>query len=136
MTTSLTQVSELLRLVDEHGPDVEAVGEELDAWDEARMRPWVEDHIAMDHAQARRWAGDDVDLAGRLPSDVIMMAASQDPSIGEAVGPYLSMQALPSALRTVEEQARAVYRTGWRPQPDPGPSREELADIVATAVPA
>jgi hypothetical protein len=46
------------------------------------------------------------------------------------------MQALPSALRTVEEQARAVYRTGWRPQPDPGPSREELADIVATAVPA
>ena len=136
LTTSLTQVSELLRLVDEHGPDVEAVGEDLDAWDEARMRPWVEDHIAMDHAQARRWAGDDVDLAGRLPSDVIMMAASQDPSIGEAVGPYLSMQALPSALRTVEEQARAVYRTGWRPQPDPGPSREELADIVATAVPA
>ncbi len=136
VTTSLTQVSELLRLIDVHGPDVEAVGEELDAWDEARMRPWVEDHIAMDHAQARRWAGDDIDLSGHLPSDVIMMAAAQDPSIGEAIGPYVSMQALPSVLGTVEERARAVYRSGWRPQPDPGPSREELADIVATAVPA
>jgi len=135
VATSLTQVSELLRLIDVHGADVEAVGEELDAWDEARMRPWVEDHIAMDHAQARRWAGDDIDLAGHLPSDVIMMAAAQDPSIGEAIGPYVSMQALPSVLGTVEERARAVYRSGWRPQPDPGPSREELADIVATAVP-
>ena len=135
VATSLTQVSELLRLIDVHGADVEAVGEELDAWDEARMRPWVEDHIAMDHAQARRWAGDDIDLAGHLPSDVIMMAAAQDPSIGEAIGPYVSMQALPSVLGTVEERARAVYRSGWRPQPDAGPSREELADIVATAVP-
>ena len=136
LTTSLTQVSELLRLVDVHGSDVEAIGEELDTWDEARMRPWVEDHITMDHAHARRWAGDDIDLSARLPSDVIMMAAAQDPSIGEAVGPYLSMQALPSSLGAVEDRARAVYRTGWRPQPDPGPTRDALADVVAAAVPA
>ena len=135
VTTSLAQVAELLRLVDEHGCDVESVGESLDDWDRAQMRPWVEDHIMMDHAQARRWAGDDVDLVGRLPSDVIMSAASQDPSIGEAIGPYASMQALPSVLTTVEEKARAVYRTGWRPQPDPGPTHDELADLVAAAVP-
>jgi hypothetical protein len=136
IATSLIQVAQLLRLVDEHGSDVVAVGEELDAYDEARMRPWVEDHIAMDHAQARRWAGDDIDLAGHLPSDLIMTAASQDPSIGEAIGPYASMEALPSALGTVEERARAVYRTGWRPQPDPGPTSDELAELVAAAVPS
>ena len=136
LTTSLTQVSELLRLVDVHGRDVEAIGGELDTWDEAGMRPWVEDHITMDHALARRWAGDDIDLSARLPSDVIMMAAAQDPSIGAAVGPYVSMQALPSSLGAVEERARAVYRTGWRPQPEPGPTRDALADVVAAAVPA
>lgn len=136
ITTSLTQVAELLRLVDEHGADVEAVGEALDDWDRTQMRPWVEDHIMMDHSQVRRWAGDDIDLAGRLPSDLIMTAAAQDPSIGEAIGPYVSMQALPSALAAVEEKARAVYRTGWRPQPDPGPTHDELADLVAAAVPS
>ena len=133
LATSLTQVGELLRLVDEHGEDVVAIGDELDAWDEAQMRPWVEDHITMDHALARRWAGDDIDLSARLPSDVIIMAAAQDPSIGAAVGPYVSMHALPSSLAAVEDRARAVYRTGWRPPPDPGPSRDELADVVAAA---
>ncbi|WP_147062211.1 FAD-dependent oxidoreductase [Terrabacter aerolatus] len=134
LATSLTQVAELLRLVDEHGCDVQSVGEALDAWDEARMRPWVEDHIAMDHAQARRWAGDDIDLVGRLPSDLILAAAARDPSIGEVAGPYLSMQALPGVLDSVEERARAVYRSGWRPQTDPGPTHDELADVVAEAV--
>ncbi len=136
LTTSLMQVGELLCLVDVHGSDVEAIGEELDAWDEASMRPWVEDHVSMDHALARRWAGDDIDLSARLPSDVIMMAAAQDPAIGQALGPYLAMQALPSSLGEVEELARTVYRAGWRPPPDPGPSRDELADVVAAAVPA
>ncbi|GAA2496933.1 FAD-dependent oxidoreductase [Terrabacter carboxydivorans] len=135
IATSLTQVAQLLQLLDEHGSDVESVGEELDAFDETRMRPWVEDHMAIDHAQARRWAGDDIDLTRPLPSDLIMTAASQDPSIGEAVGPYVSMQALPSVLGTVEERARAVYRTGWRPRPDPGPTSQELAEVVAAAVP-
>ena len=134
VTTSLTQVVELLRLVDEHGSDVESIGEELDAWGEQRMRPWVEDHIAMDTAQARRWRGDDIDFSGRLPSDVILMAGVQDPAIEASGGPYLAMTALPASLDPVEPAARAVYETGWRPPPDPGPSKDELAEIVRRAV--
>ncbi|WP_083706945.1 FAD-dependent oxidoreductase [Intrasporangium flavum] len=136
ITTSLLQVAELLRLVDEHGTDLEAVACGLDAFGEERMRPWVEDHVQMDSAQARRWAGDDVDLSGPLPSDVIMMAADRDPSIGEAIGPYAAMAALPASLRVAEDRARAVYATGWRHPFDPGPTRGELAEVVARAVPA
>ena len=69
------------------------------------MLPWVEDHVSME----------------------------VDPSIGAAIGPYLTMTGLPSALDAVEPLARAVYETGWRPRPATGPNRAELAELVATA---
>jgi flavin-dependent dehydrogenase len=47
ITTSLLQAQEPLRLVDEHGDDVEAVGYAFDEWCATAMRPWVEDHVAM-----------------------------------------------------------------------------------------
>ena len=133
VTTSLLQVAELLRLVDEHDSDLEAVALALDTFGEEQMRPWVEDHVAMDTAQARRWAGHDIDFSRPLPSDLILMAAERDRSIDEVVGPYASMTALPSVLRTVEDRARAVYATGWRPSLDPGPTGAELAEVVARA---
>ena len=77
-----------------------------------------------------------IDLDGRLPSDLIMRAAVQDPSINQAIGPYVSMLGLPSCLDAVEPKAKAVYRSGWRPELTPGPSRAELADIASRAVPA
>ena len=46
------------------------------------MRPWVEDHMAMDDALARRWLGEDLDLSIPLPSDRILAAAQIDPNIG------------------------------------------------------
>ena len=46
------------------------------------------------------------------------------------------MVALPSSLDAVEPQAKAVYRTGWRPAPTEGPDRQQLAEIAAHAVPA
>lgn len=133
VTTSLQQVQELLRLVENHGADVEAIGQALDVWCRQQMRPWVEDHIRMDAAAVRRWAGEDVDLDRRLPSDLIMAAAAVDPRIATAIGPYLTMNALPSHLDPVEPLARDVYRTGWRPPYAPGPDRGELAGIVAAA---
>ena len=86
LATSLMQVRELLRLLDAHGPDLGAAGEEFDAWCEANMRPWVEDHVHMDHALRRRWAGEDVDLSERVPSDLIMAAMPADPRIGAGDG--------------------------------------------------
>jgi len=44
------------------------------------------------------------------------------------------MTALPASLRAVEPRARALYANGWRPSLAPGPSRDELAGIIRTAL--
>lgn len=135
ITTCYQQAAELLRLIDIHAGDGQAIGEEFDTWCEVRMRPWVEDHVRMDRAQADRWAGEDIDLTCRLPSDLIMAAAQVDPSIAQVFGPFLTMDGLPSCLDPVEPKAKAVYETGWRPAFAPGPTRRELAEIAAAAAP-
>jgi 2-polyprenyl-6-methoxyphenol hydroxylase-like FAD-dependent oxidoreductase len=140
ITTGMMQVRELLRLVDASTDDLE---EEFDAWCEANMRPWVEDHVHMDEASLRRWRGADLDLDERLPSDLIMAASQFGPEvqarIGPAAGAYLGMTALPSCLDPVEPVAREVYRSGWRAPYTPGPTRAELAalcrDVARDAVP-
>jgi hypothetical protein len=88
----------------------------------------------MDGDVVRRWEGGDVDLSRRLPSDLILAAAERDPEIGPATGGYLSMLQLPSSLDPVEPLARAVYESGWRPEPTPGPTRQELREVVAAAL--
>ena len=139
ITTSYLQAGRLLELIDEHTSgrgscDIDTVTAEFDDWCERNMRPWVEDHRRMDEALSRRWDGADIDLTGRLPSDLIMSAAAQDPSIGPAIAPYVTMQGLPSCLDEVEPRAKAVYRTGWRPPLADGPNRAELAEIANRAV--
>jgi len=134
VATTLLQAQQLLRLIDEHGTDAEAVGESFDAWCAEQIRPWVDDHVHMDESTQRRWAGQDVDLRRSLPSHLILAAAEADPAIRPAIGGYLAMTALPSSLRAVEPRARALYASGWRPRPAPGPSRHELTDIVRAAL--
>jgi hypothetical protein len=82
----------------------------------------------------RRWEGGGVDVARRLPSDLILAAAAKDPGIERATGGYLSMRELPACLDPVEPLARAVYESGWRPTFAPGPTRQELRDVVAAAL--
>jgi 2-polyprenyl-6-methoxyphenol hydroxylase-like FAD-dependent oxidoreductase len=142
LATTMLQVDELLRLLDAT-VDVAAsattsrltdVGEAFDAWTEANMRPWVEDHAIMDHALRRRWGGEDVDLyLPRLPSDLVMEASRVDERIGPAIGPYVAMRALPAVLDAVEPLARVVYESGWRPALAAGPNRRELSEIVDAA---
>jgi len=57
------------------------------------MRPWVEDHVAMDDYMRGRWEGGDIDLTKRLPSNLILEAAEADPAIASAIGPYLQIAA-------------------------------------------
>ena len=132
ITTSLQQARELLRRLDD-GADVEDVAVGFDTWCEAHMRPWVADHVRMDTAMLDRWAGRDVDLTRRLPSDLVMAAAQVEPAIGPASGPYLTMLAGPECLDAVEPLAAAVYRRGWRPPRAEGPTRDELAREVRSA---
>ena len=46
------------------------------------------------------------------------------------------MTELPETLRPAEPWARAVYQTGWRPAYAPGPTRDELVDVIRGAAPA
>ena len=127
------QARHLLALLDSEA-DPGLVGEPFDAWCEQNMLPWVADHVVMDGDAVRRWEGGDVDVTRRLPSDLILAAAERDPRIGPATGGYISMLRLPSCLDPVEPLARAVYESGWRPAFPPGPTRDELRDVVASAL--
>jgi 2-polyprenyl-6-methoxyphenol hydroxylase-like FAD-dependent oxidoreductase len=129
VATSLLQVAELLRLLDDE-PDVDAVAERYADWCDTTMQPWVVDHIEIDEGLARRWSGQDIDLEGRIPSDLVLEAAGQDPEIAAAVGPWASMTGLPASLDPVRDRARAVYAGGWRPPYAPGPSRDELVALL------
>ncbi len=134
VTTTLWQCEALLSLLDHDSADLAGAGRAFDAWSADTMRPWVEDHIHMDAARVGRWNGADVDLDAPLPSDLILAAAEVRPEIMQHAGGYLSMAALPASMRAAEPIARGVFAGGWRPAYSPGPSRDELAEIVTRAI--
>lgn len=127
------QVEALLRLLDE-GADPATVAEPFDAWCTANVEPWVADHVAVDGGMVRRWQGEDIDLGRPLTSDLIADALPAEPRIGPYAGGYFAMTALPETLRAAEPLARAVYESGWRPPYSPGPTRDELVEVVARAI--
>ena len=129
LATTFVQVRQLLVLLDTEA-DPRTVGEPFAAWCEENMLPWVLDHVHMDGDQVRRWQGGDVDLTRRLPSDLILAAAAEDPRIGAAIGGYLAMVAPPASLDPVEPLARTVYESGWRRAYSPGPTRDDLVRLV------
>jgi len=77
-----------------------------------------------------RMGGGDIDAEATIPSDVICAAAEKDPTIWAAARPYLAMQAPPSILDPVQDKARAILHTGWRPPHAAGPTRDELAHVL------
>jgi flavin-dependent dehydrogenase len=113
--------------------DLAAVAESFDAWCDDEMRPWYDDHVLWDRTLLRRYAGEDLDLSARIPSDVVCECAQLDPSIMIAAGPYLGMLAGPRILDSVQDKARAVLATGWRPSYAAGPTRDELVALIAGA---
>ena len=126
------QVAALLALLDE-GVDPATVAEPFGAWCDHAIEPWVADHIAIDGGMVRRWQGHDLDLSIPLTSDLIAAAVEADPRIGQHAGGYFAMTALPETLRPAEPLARAVYEDGWRPTYAPGPTRNELVDVIRSA---
>ena len=136
VTTTLLQARQLLELIDEHGTDAAAVGESFDAWCTEQIKPWVDDHVHMDESTRRRWAGEPIDLRRPLPSDLILAAAAADPQHRRrrARVPGHDRPARVPAHRRAP--ASAVYATGWRPPFAPGPTRDELADVIRAAQPA
>jgi 2-polyprenyl-6-methoxyphenol hydroxylase-like FAD-dependent oxidoreductase len=128
------QAQQMVQLLDEHGHDLARVAEELEAWSDIEVRPWYDDHVYWDATLLKRFAGEDIDLDARIPSDVVCDCAQVDPSIMAAAGPYLGMLATPKIMDTVQDKARAVLATGWRPAYAAGPTRDELAELVLAPV--
>jgi hypothetical protein len=143
----LLQAQELLRLLavdggaedggaeDGGAEDGADVGARFDAWCDENIRPWFDDHIYWDATLLRRFRGEDIDLEARIPSDLICAAAEVDPEIAPAAFAYQAMLAPPAVLAPMEERARAVLRTGWRPALAGGPSRDELVETIDRFVP-
>jgi len=129
------QVTALLALLDE-GADPITVAEPFGAWCDHDIEPWVADHIAIDGGMVKRWQGEDLDLSLPLTSDLIAAAVEADPRIGQHAGAYFAMTALPETLTPAAPLARAVYESGWRPAYAPGPTRDELVDVICAAEPA
>ncbi|MCY1143048.1 FAD-dependent oxidoreductase [Actinoplanes sp. Pm04-4] len=131
IAVAMRQAVNLLLQLDEHPGDPEAAALAFDVWCTANVRPWYEDHVYWDADLLRRWDGGDVDVTRRLPSDLIMEATEADPSLWRVVGPYMAMEALPGSLDEVEPRVREIYASGWRAPAHPGPTRDELASVLA-----
>jgi 2-polyprenyl-6-methoxyphenol hydroxylase-like FAD-dependent oxidoreductase len=123
------QISALLELLDS-GVNPAGLAKSFGDWCEAWIRPWVEDHLAIDAETVRRWKGQDLDLSQPLTSSAIVAAASADSRIWPHVGAFLAMAALPESIAPAEPLARAVYETGWRAPTSQGPTRNELLALV------
>jgi 2-polyprenyl-6-methoxyphenol hydroxylase-like FAD-dependent oxidoreductase len=124
------QITALLALLDQ-GADPSTVAEPFGTWCDHNIEPWVADHIAIDGGMVRRWQGEDLDLSVPLTSDLIAAAVEADPRIEPFAAGYFAMTALPETLRPAEPMARAVYQDGWLPAYAPGPTRDELVDVIS-----
>ena len=116
------QINGLLGLLDD-GADPTTVAEPFGAWCDTWIRPWVEDHLAIDAEAVRSWQGADLDPAQPLTSNAIVAAGQADPRIAPLIGGFLAMTALPDSLAPAEPLARAVYESGWRLPFSEGPTR-------------
>jgi 2-polyprenyl-6-methoxyphenol hydroxylase-like FAD-dependent oxidoreductase len=128
------QVQALLALLDE-GADPAGVARPFGDWCDQNVEPWVADHVAIDGGAVRRWQGEDLDLSRPLTSDLIAAASEADPRIGEQAAGYFAMTSLPETLRPAEPWARAAYESGWRPAYAPGPTRDELVELIRRVSP-
>jgi hypothetical protein len=130
VSLGLRQAQTLINMLTRSGSDLRDTAEQFDAWCADNIKPWYEDHRYCDATMLRRFNGEDIDIEAPIPSDVVCAAAAMDPAIWPAARPYLAMQAPPSVLDTVQDKARVVLRTGWRPSHAAGPARDELADLL------
>lgn len=130
VSLGLQQARALLDVIDEEPADP---APRFAEWCDAGIRPWYEDHVYWDETLRKRFRGEGIDLGARIPSDVICAAADVDAQILPAARAYMGMLAPPAVLDGVEELARDVLRTGWRPPLADGPTRDELVEAIGLA---
>ena len=137
IATSLMQVTEVLRLIDEHGERPRrgrrAVRRLVRGADAAVGRgPRAHGRVDRAGAGPARTST----CRSALPSDLVLAAAAGDPAIGAALGPYLMMTGLPSCL----DRGRAARPGGVRDRLAPAVRRRarrraELGELVSGSEP-
>ena len=127
------EIEVLLQMFD-RGEDATTITVPFGAWCDSWIRPWVEDHLAMDSESVKRWQGVELDPSGALTSAAIVAAAAVEERIWPHIGAYLAMAALPASVAPAEPMARAVYQAGWRPPVADGPTRDELVTLAEDAL--
>jgi 2-polyprenyl-6-methoxyphenol hydroxylase-like FAD-dependent oxidoreductase len=125
----LPHVQHFLASLDDPEQDLDDASLALDAWAEQHLRPWYLDHVHWDRTLLRRFAGHDLDLTDRIPSDVICAAAEVDESLKPYAGMYGGMVTGPEILDAAEPRVRELLAEGWRPK-TPGPTGAELAEAM------
>jgi 2-polyprenyl-6-methoxyphenol hydroxylase-like FAD-dependent oxidoreductase len=125
----LPHVQHFLASLDDPEQDLDDASLALDAWAEQHLRPWYLDHAHWDRTLLRRFAGHDLDLEDRIPSDVICAAAEVDESLRPYAGMYGGMVTGPDILDAAEPRVRELLAEGWRPK-TPGPTGAELAEAM------
>lgn len=129
----LPHVQELLASLDDPEQDLADASFALDSWAEQQIRPWYLDHVRWDRTLLHRFAGGDLDLSERIPSDVICAAAEVDEELRPYVGMYLGMVTGPDILDPVEDTVRELLLQGWRPR-TPGPTGAQLAEAARASI--
>jgi 2-polyprenyl-6-methoxyphenol hydroxylase-like FAD-dependent oxidoreductase len=110
---------------------------ELDAWCLANLKVWHDDHIITDDALLASWRRDAIDPDGPIPWMLVAAAAiERHPEWMASLGPFFGMYAKPAVLDPLRTEVRAMLRDGWRPAAPGGPTREDLAAVVAAQVAA
>lgn len=104
----------------------------LDDWGERHLRPWVVDAVRSDAALLRRWAGLPPDLSGRLPADMVLAPLDSDPELAPLAGAYNRLAVGPDVFAAYEDRARQAWRSGWRPAPAEGPTRDQLVAALGS----
>ncbi len=112
----------------------------LDAWSQKHLAPWFHDHLIGDASLLASWSGRPADPDGPIGIEMLLPAAQQHPEWMATLGPYLAMEASPTALAPLRETVRAQLRDGWQPPRPAGMTRDDLAalimDRLAEPVPA
>jgi hypothetical protein len=110
---------------------------DLDAWCLANQKVWHDDHVITDDALLAAWRRDAIDPDGPVSWMLVAAAARErHPEWMATLGPFLGMYAKPAVLDPLRAEVRALLRDGWRPAAPEGPTREDLAAVVAPHVAA
>jgi 2-polyprenyl-6-methoxyphenol hydroxylase-like FAD-dependent oxidoreductase len=126
----MTSAAALTDIVANAAPD--AWASELDDWALANQKVWHDDHVITDDALLAAWRGEEIDPGGPI-SWMLVAAAGREhhPEWMASLGPFFGMQATPVSLDPLRAEVRAMLRGGWRPEPSPGPTRDQLIAAVS-----